>query len=124
MDTRRLVASILIAALFGFPGKLGAVDQKAPRPTLQLARRLQAHKNYVDAILVYEKLLEKDPGNRHVIKLMIRCHDVMLRKELAEAVVTTPPEAEKEEEILPNLPELVPNEPKNWPALRSKPKST
>jgi hypothetical protein len=122
MSFRTIITSVLLATLIGNPGTLGAIDQKAPRPSLRLAKRLHAHKHYIEAVLVLEELLKRDPTDSQLLKLMIQWHETQLREEIAHVVVTTP--AEKEEEIIPDLPGIVPNEPKNWPALLSKPKST
>src|SRR5204862_8340669 len=64
---------------------------KEERAILKEANGFKSHGNYVQAILGYNEILDRNPENDHILHVMIDTHEKMLQRELSEAVAQTMP---------------------------------
>ncbi len=73
---------------FRFGEKIKQLNREE-RAVLKEAKASRTNGDYVQAIMNYEDILQKNPDDTHVLKEMISTHEAMLKKELGDAVADT-----------------------------------
>jgi hypothetical protein len=123
MSVRIIRAVPLFIAILILSPALYAADNSTPsdanqskfiHPSVSLAKQFQKLHDNVAAIMVYDAILEKHPKDKQILNRMVRCHELMLQRELSEAIEESQPSTKVADDGLPDLPQLVPTQDTNW----------